>query len=356
MDLLEEMKDVFELATGATAFVNELLKIKNTKNKKNQNDSGYYSKLAASGDSSKLAASGDSSQLAASGDSSQLAASGYYSKLAASGDSSKLAASGDSSKLAASGYYSQLAASGYYSQLAASGDYSKLAASGDSSQLAASGDSSQLVASGYYSKLEITGKNSVGAAIGFKSIAKGIKDTWLTLAEYKQDKNNNLVVDYVKSEQIDGKKLKENTFYTLYNHEFTEVQIIDGVKTIILNRKKNVIKGLFLEDLKPCYVVGKDGVYSHGKTLKEAKDSLIYKISNRDTSMYKDYTLDTVISFEDAIKMYRVITGACEAGTRNFIENTLKVKKKKYTVSECIELTEGQYGSDKFKEFFNSLM
>ncbi|PYE13396.1 hypothetical protein C7410_14751, partial [Paraburkholderia silvatlantica] len=58
---------------------------------------GYYSQLAASGNSSKLAASGYYSQLAASGNSSKLAASGYYSQLAASGNSSQLAASGKKS-------------------------------------------------------------------------------------------------------------------------------------------------------------------------------------------------------------------------------------------------------------------
>ena len=63
-----------------------------------------------------------------------------------------------------------------------------------------------------------------------------------------------------------------------------------------MNRKKNVLKGLFLDSLNPCYVVEKDGIYSHGATLKEAKDSLIYKISNRDTSMYEYYTFDTVVT------------------------------------------------------------
>ena len=67
--------------------------------------------------------------------------------------------------------------------------------------------------------------------------------------------------------------------------------------------------------------------------------------------MYEDYTLDTVVTFEDAVKMYRVITGACEAGTRNFVQGLSK-KKKKYTVSEIIKETQGQYGNDTFKEFF----
>lgn len=46
------------------------------------------------------------------------------------------------------------------------------------------------------------------------------------------------------------------------------------------------------------------------KTIKEAKDDLIYKISDRDTSMYYNFTLDTIVTHKEAVKMYRKITGA----------------------------------------------
>ena len=127
--------------------------------------------------------------------------------------------SGDSSQLASSGYYSKLASSGDSSKLASSGDSSQLASSGDSSKLASSGDSSKLASSGYYSKLELTGKNSVGANIGIKGQIKGIKGTWITLAEYD---NNNICI-LVLSAKIDGEILKEDTFYTLKNGEFTKI-------------------------------------------------------------------------------------------------------------------------------------
>ena len=182
---------------------------------------------------------------------------------------------------------------------------------------------------------------------------KAKKSSWITIAEYKQN-NNSWVVDFVKTKQVDGETIKEDTYYTLYDHQFVEVQIIDGIKTIILQRKKNVIKGLFFNDLRPCYVVEKDGVYAHGATLKEAKESLIYKITDRDKNDYEDYTLDTKVTHEEAIKMYRVITGACEAGTRHFVENVLAKKKEKYTVKEIIKLTEGQYGNETLKEFMEN--
>ena len=124
-----------------------------------------------------------------------------FSQLAASGDFSKLAASGDCSKLAANGNYSQLAASGDYSQLAASGDGSKLAASGD------------------FSQLELNGLKSVGANIGVNGKIKGKKGDWIVLAEY----DKNIFPICVKSAQIDGEKIKEDTFYQLKNGKFVEV-------------------------------------------------------------------------------------------------------------------------------------
>jgi len=180
--------------------------------------SGYGSKLASSGNGSQLASSGDYSKLASSGYGSQLASSGYYSQLASSGDYSKLASSGNGSQLASSGYGSQLASSGNGSQLASSGYGSQLASSGNGSQLASSGYYSQLASSGNGSQLALSGKQSVGANIGINGIAKGITGCWITLAEY----DNDYKIKCVKSAMIDGKKLKENTWYKLKNKKFVE--------------------------------------------------------------------------------------------------------------------------------------
>ena len=104
---------------------------------------------------------------------------------------------------------------------------------------------------------------------------------------------------------------------------------------------------------KISYCIEVDGVYSHGDTVEEAKDSLKFKISDRDTSMYNDYTLDTEVTFAEGIQMYRKITGACELGTRHFVNHILSEKKDKYKVKEIIKLTKGQYNHEKLVEFFS---
>jgi hypothetical protein len=50
------------------------------------------------------------------------------------------------------------------------------------------------------------------------------------------------------------------------------------------------------------------------------------------------------------IVAYRVITGACEAGVRQFLA-TRKVPKK-LSVAKAIEITRGAYGNEGFEGFF----
>lgn len=132
--------------------------------------------------------------------------------------------------------------------------------------------------------------------------------------------------------------------------------IADGILSKIIKKRTNngitVYKVINYGADKETYIVFDGENYSHGKTLKAAKDDLKFKIGNRDTSMYNDYTLDMELTLNDAIKMYRKITGACEAGTKYFVANNKLPKKA--TVREVIKLTEGQYNNQKLKEFFES--
>ena len=181
--------------------------------------SGHYSHLAASGGYSHLVSCGQGSQLAASGQGSQLAASGYRSRLSASGQGSLLVSSGVEICLAASGQGSQLAASGDYSKIVASGYMSRLSANGHMSVLVASGERSRLAASGNFSCLAASGENSIVACIGSACEAKATMGSWIVLAEWKDG-----APVCVKAAQVDGEKLKADTWYKLVDGEFVEVK------------------------------------------------------------------------------------------------------------------------------------
>ena len=106
-----------------------------------------------------------------------------------------------------------------------SGDWAQLASSGDGAQLASSGNCAQLASSGDWAQLASSGDWGVVCAAGIDSIAKAKVGSWITLSEWRYDseKRKGLPV-CVKTEQVDGERIKEDTFYKLENGEFVEVK------------------------------------------------------------------------------------------------------------------------------------
>jgi hypothetical protein len=129
---------------------------------------------------------------------------------------------------------------------------------------------------------------------------------------------------------------------------------VDGILSWLISRKKAMNLVVFKVQIvgKPdaSFVVQRNDRFSHGETIKEATESLRYKLSDRDTSRFKSWKLTTKVKVEDAIQAYRAITGACELGVKNFCES-IKVPKN-VTVKKVIELTKGQYGNEVFQKFF----
>ena len=129
---------------------------------------------------------------------------------------------------------------------------------------------------------------------------------------------------------------------------------VDDMFTAIDSHHGNVYRVHKLNSSEQLYLVtDSENHWAHGRTLQEARADLIFKINDRDTSVYRNMSLNDTITYEEAIAAYRTITGACAAGTKDFIENRLpKPHKDKYTVQEIIALTEKEYGGKKFSEFF----
>ena len=131
--------------------------------------------------------------------------------------------------------------------------------------------------------------------------------------------------------------------------------LCDGLITkIISKRKAGEIVLWTTQKLglnKTVYVAQKGELFSHGETVKQAVHDLRYKITDRDTSKYKGWTLDSVHLIEDVIGAYRCITGACETGTKMFCEG--KDIPAKMSVNAAIAATKGAWGADKFEQFFN---
>ena len=162
-------------------------------------------KGGSSGDSAKIGSSGNYAQIGSSGYSAQIGSSGYSAKIGSSGDSAKIGSSGDSAKIGSSGNYAQIGSSGNYAQIGSSGDSAKIGSSGYSAQIGSSG---------YYAVVMCAGNGS---------IAKAKKGSWITLAEWKENAEGKWIPVNVVTVQVDGEKIKEDTYYRLENGEFVEV-------------------------------------------------------------------------------------------------------------------------------------
>ncbi len=204
--------------------------------------SGDYAKIGSSGNSAQIGSSGDSAQIGSSGDSAQIGSSGNYAKIGSSGNSAKIGSSGNyaqigssgdyakigssgnSAQIGSSGDYAKIGSSGYYAKIGSSGNSAQIGSSGNYAQIGSSGDSAQIGSSGNYAKIGCSGHDSVICCAGHNSIVKAKKGCWITLAEWKLDRSKARYVPIcVKTEFVDGEKIKEDVFYKLVNGEFVEI-------------------------------------------------------------------------------------------------------------------------------------
>jgi hypothetical protein len=140
------------------------------------------------------------------------------------GESAQIGSSGESAKIGSSGDYAKIGSSGCSAQIGSSGDYAQIGSSGDYAQIGSSGDYAKIGSSGYSAKIDSTGGDSIIMCAGNSSIAKAKAGSWITLAEWKwnDEKKRNIPV-CVKTEYVDGERIKADTWYKLLDGEFVEV-------------------------------------------------------------------------------------------------------------------------------------
>ena len=140
----------------------------------------------------------------------------------------------------------------------------------------------------------------------------------------------------------------------LHDGDYAEGRYIyaDGILTHVRKRRKLGDYTVYIGKIKGKNVVS-DGVhYAHCDSIRDGIADILFKTaSDRGADQYKGLSLDTEMTVDEAVTMYRIITGACRQGSAAFVDG-LKDKKERYTIRECIDLTRGQYGAKRFAEFF----
>ena len=193
---------------------------------------GYSAQIGSSGDYAQIGSTGYSAQIGSSGDYAKIGSSGDYAKIGSSGDYAQIGSSGDYAQIGSTGYSAQIGSSGDSAKIGSSGDYAKIGSSGDSAKIGSSGDYAQIGSTGYSAQIGSsgdsaqigsTGKHSIVMVAGNNSVAKAKTGSWITLAEW--DCINGVWIPIcVKTEQVDGERIKADTFYKLVNGEFKEVE------------------------------------------------------------------------------------------------------------------------------------
>ena len=193
--------------------------IEATKGKNDEDKIGsseYSAQIGSSGDSAQIGSSGYSAQIGSSGDSAQIGSSGNYAKIGSSGNYAKIGSSG---------YYAQIGSSGDSAQIGSSGNYAKIGSSGNYAKIGSSRYSAQIGSSGDSAKIDSTGEDSVICCAGGNSIVKAKKGSWITLSEWEYSKEKKRSVPVcVKTEFVDGERIKADTWYKLEKGKFVEVK------------------------------------------------------------------------------------------------------------------------------------
>ena len=203
--------------------------------------SGYGAQIGSSGNDAKIGSSGNDAKIGSSGNDAQIGSSGNDAKIGSSGNDAQIGSSGYGAKIGSSGYGAQIGSSGDCAQIGSSGNDAKIGSSGYGAQIGSSGNDAQIGSSGYGAKIgssgygaqigssgdcaqiKSEGKNCVICCAGDKSAARAKKGSWITLSEWRYIDDEWTPV-CVKTERVDGVRIKEDTWYRLKNGEFVETK------------------------------------------------------------------------------------------------------------------------------------
>ena len=123
-----------------------------------------------------------------------------------------------------SGDYAQIGSCDHCAKIGSSGDYAQIGSSGDYAKIGSCGDCAKISSSGDCAQIDSIGGDSVIMCAGNNSRVKATVGSWITLAEWvwNDEKKRNVPI-CVKTEYVDGERIKTDTWYKLENGAFVEV-------------------------------------------------------------------------------------------------------------------------------------
>lgn len=153
--------------------------------------------------------------------------------------------------------------------------------------------------------------------------------------------------------------LTKKTYYVkkLHNGDYVPGRYLyaDNILTPVKKRKKIGEYIVYVGKIPHRNVVYDGKNYAHCDKIRDGIADLLFKSAkDRGAEQYKGLSLDSTVTVEEAVTMYRVITGACRQGSEDFVKSLGESLKERYSIRECIELTKGQYNAERFEAFFET--
>ncbi len=197
---------------------NDYAKINFSRNYSDIISSGYSSQIGSSGDCTHIFSSNTFMKIGSSGLDNQICSVGKCARIASLGNSVQIISLGDCAQIGAFGKFAQINSLGSFARIKSLNDYVRISSIGSNSIIHSSGDFAKINSLGNFAQISSEGKNSIIMCTNSNSKVKASIGSWITLTELNKDGSK-----YVKTEYVDGERIKEDTWYKLFDGEFVEV-------------------------------------------------------------------------------------------------------------------------------------
>ena len=190
---------------------------------------------------------------------------------------------------------------------------------------------------------QFLGEEKIGGSLYLSSLTSIPEGFNPTVGRYLITKNKSKMIN----SNVKPVSINKNFFWRKNNKTYA---LIDSIFCEILNEKvsndNTIFKANRIGKENEFFIVKKENYYSHGEDLHKAIEDLNFKIASE--KLKKEPILEDTIM---TIDRYRIITGACEFGVKEWIKAN-NIKSNEILAKDLLPLLEktNAYGLDKFKK------
>ena len=168
---------------------------------------------------------------------------GAFAEIYSKGYDTRIISVGVNAIIDSEGSYNDIYSIGCCARICSIGNNAKIRAN-EGSTIYSTGDYAQISTSGIGVVVYSLGYHSIINCQGANTMVRAKKGSWITLTEYRMT-HGVYTASCVKTEYVDGKRIKEDTFYVIKRGRFVEYPSPSNEKKGILKTISSYIKNVF---------------------------------------------------------------------------------------------------------------